>query len=106
MLSKNQQGLDGSFKIGADNRAPRLQFHDFESSIHLVAGSAALTGAVADLARSTNKMNEEIGIRPLQPRDVEAAKAVIVAGCREFFGTEPSDFADMDALSQLSLIHI
>lgn len=43
-----------------------------------------------------------MAIRPLQPRDVEAAKAVIVAGCREFFGTEPADFDDMDALSQYS----
>ncbi len=44
--------IDSSNKIGADNRAPRLQFHDFWFSIVLVAGSAALTGSVSDLQRS------------------------------------------------------
>jgi len=44
-------GSKAANKIGADNRAPRLQFHDFGFSIHLVAGSAALTGSVSDLAR-------------------------------------------------------
>ena len=43
--------MSGTHKIGADNSAPRLQFHVFWLSIHLVAGSAALTGAVADLPR-------------------------------------------------------
>jgi hypothetical protein len=38
-------------KIGAANSAPRLQFCAFSVSIDLVAGGAALTGAVADLAR-------------------------------------------------------
>jgi hypothetical protein len=38
-------------KIGAANSAPRLQLQRFGFSIHLVAGSAALTGAVADLWR-------------------------------------------------------
>ncbi len=38
-------------KIGADNRAPRLKFHGFGFSIDLVAGGAALTGSVSDLAR-------------------------------------------------------
>ncbi|MFN7138320.1 MAG: GNAT family N-acetyltransferase [Limisphaerales bacterium] len=45
-------------------------------------------------------MNQEVIIRPLQPEDIEAAKGVIVAGCREFFGTEPAAFEDMDTLSQ------
>jgi hypothetical protein len=39
-------------KIGADNRAPRLQFCAFRFFIHLVAGSVALTGSVSDLQRS------------------------------------------------------
>jgi hypothetical protein len=39
-------------KIGADNRAPRLQFQRFRFSIVLVAGDAALTGSVSDLRRS------------------------------------------------------
>jgi hypothetical protein len=39
-------------QIGAANSAPRLQFHGFGVFIHPVAGGAALTGAVADLARS------------------------------------------------------
>ncbi len=39
-------------KIGADNRALRLQFCGFGLSIDLVAGSRALTGSVSDLARS------------------------------------------------------
>jgi hypothetical protein len=38
-------------KIGADNRAPRLQFCAFRFSIDPVAGSAAFTGSVSDLAR-------------------------------------------------------
>jgi hypothetical protein len=38
-------------KIGADNRAPRLQFQRFGFSIDLVAGGAALTGSVSDLLR-------------------------------------------------------
>jgi len=38
-------------KIGADNRAPRLQFRDFRFSIDRVAGGAALTGSVSDLKR-------------------------------------------------------
>jgi hypothetical protein len=38
-------------KIGPANSAPRLQFCVFGFSIHLVAGGAALTGAVADLCR-------------------------------------------------------
>jgi hypothetical protein len=38
-------------QTGAANSAPRLHFRAFGFSIHLVAGGAALTGAVADLAR-------------------------------------------------------
>jgi hypothetical protein len=38
-------------KIGSANSAPRLQFCAFGFSIHPVADGAALTGAVADLAR-------------------------------------------------------
>lgn len=37
-------------KIGAANSAPRLQFCAFGFLMHFVAGSAALTGAVADLS--------------------------------------------------------
>jgi hypothetical protein len=39
-------------KIGAANSAPRLQFCGCGFFLHLVAGGAVLTGAVADLARS------------------------------------------------------
>jgi hypothetical protein len=38
-------------KIGAANSALRLQFCGFGFFIQLVAGGAALTGAVADLRR-------------------------------------------------------
>ena len=38
-------------KVGAANSAPRLQFRAIGFFIHLVAGGAALTGAVADLRR-------------------------------------------------------
>ena len=38
-------------KIGAANRAPRLQFRGFGFFIRLIADSAALTGSAADLAR-------------------------------------------------------
>ena len=34
-------------------------------------------------------------IRPLCPDQVDAAKAVITAGCLEFFGRPPIDFDDM-----------
>lgn len=49
-------------KIGAANSAPRLQFRGFGFFIHLVAGGAALTGAVADLARSAGLT---LGVSPL-----------------------------------------
>jgi hypothetical protein len=39
-------------QTGAANSASRLQFRGFGFFIRLVAGGAALTGAVADLARS------------------------------------------------------
>lgn len=41
-----------SNKIGADNRALRLQFHGFGFSLFFVAAGAALTVSVSDLARS------------------------------------------------------
>jgi hypothetical protein len=46
-------------KISAANSAPRLQFCAFAFLIHLVAGGAALTGAVADLYRTFGQHSYE-----------------------------------------------
>jgi len=41
-----------------------------------------------------------VTIQPLEPPQIEAARAVITAGCLEFFGTLPVDFEDMADISK------
>jgi putative acetyltransferase len=40
-----------------------------------------------------------VAIERLSEGQVQAAKGVIAAGCREFFGEEPADFRDMEKVS-------
>jgi putative acetyltransferase len=54
----------------------------------------------ADSSVSTNK-KLAFTIQRLTDSQIEAAKAVIVHGCLEFFGQPPAEFEDMDRISSV-----